>query len=336
MGSSVESVNPSEDCPPPGRAQLYVDDPIVSVRATEAQAKSTLDLVILWWLVLRIPLSWKKGFLSAGADPHRWIGIDYTLTSEGSLMRLPPAFVVDLLSRLLPLCSPRGLVDSHELDALIGKAARVAHVVPSAKPFVAGLWAGLSEVKASAREGRREAPPGMIPCRRLCYAAAWIRALLAEDESCPIPFERLVAAAPSRPSRGGWAIEFDASIYRGGALLRDGDGHVVEYFSVVWFGNEARHLDVVPNVAKFQTFWEFATLLMALCTWGDRFVHERVAVLGDNTAALSSSLELKGRGVLLAVARELSWRQHRRRWAFDVGHLPSEHNEVADALSRTT
>ena len=175
----------------------------------------------------------------------------------------------------------------------------------------------------------------MIPCRRLCYAALWIRALLAEDESCPIRLERLVVAAPSRPTLGGWVIEFDASIYGGGALLRDGDGRVVEYFSVVWFGNEARHLKVVPSDTAFQSFWDFATLLLALCTWGDRFVHERVAVLGDNTAALSCSLGLKGKGVMLAVARELSWRQSRRKWAFEVGHLPAEHNVVADALSRT-
>ena len=64
-------------------------------------------------------------------------------------------------------------------------------------------------------------------------------------------------------------------------------------------------------------------------------MHEKDAVLGDNTAALSSALALKGKGVMLAVARELSWRQSRRKWAFDVAHLPSEYNVVADALSRT-
>ena len=65
-------------------------------------------------------------------------------------------------------------------------------------------------------------------------------------------------------------------------------------------------------------------------------MHESVAVLGDNTAALSDALALKGKGIMLAVARELSWRQPRRKWSFDVGHLPAEHNVVADALSRTT
>ena len=111
---------------------------------------------------------------------------------------------------------------------------------------------------------------------------------------------------------------------------------MVEYFAVVWYGGEAPHLGVVPHDTSFQSFWEFATLLLALCTWGDRFVHEKVAVLGDNTAALSSSLALKGKGVMLAVARELSWRQSRRKWAFDVAHLPAEYNVVADVLSRTT
>ena len=64
-------------------------------------------------------------------------------------------------------------------------------------------------------------------------------------------------------------------------------------------------------------------------------MHEKVAVLGDNTAALSNSLSLKGRGIMNAVAREVSWRQSRRKWAFEVGHLPAEYNVVADALSRT-
>ena len=118
-------------------------------------------------------------------------------------------------------------------------------------------------------------------------------------------------------------------------MLRDGHGEVVEYFSVVWYGDEAPHLDVEPDDSRHQTFWEFATLFLALCTWGDRFVDQKRAVLGDNTGALSSALSLCGRGNLIAIGRELSWRQARRRWNFEVGHLPSEYNVVADALSRT-
>ena len=84
----------------------------------------------------------------------------------------------------------------------------------------------------------------------------------------------------------------------------------------------------------FQSFWEFATLLLVLCTWGDRFCNTRIAIHGDNTAALNNALSYRGRGPMEAVARELSWRQARRGWLFGVSHLPAEFNVVADALSR--
>ena len=118
--------------------------------------------------------------------------------------------------------------------------------------------------------------------------------------------------------------------------MRDPNGVVVEFFSVVWTGDEAAHLSVVPGEPAFQTFWEFATLLLSLCLWGDQFTQSTVSVLGDNTAALSNALALRGRGPLEAVARELSWRQARRGWQFNVGHLPAEFNTVADALSRAS
>ena len=75
-------------------------------------------------------------------------------------------------------------------------------------------------------------------------------------------------------------------------------------------------------------------LLLALVAWGDRFVDSSVAVLGDNTGALQDAIALKGRGPLLYVARELSWRTVQRGWSYVVGHLPSEFNSIADSLSR--
>ena len=147
--------------------------------------------------------------------------------------------------------------------------------------------------------------------------------------------ERLVRARRPKPaSASGWRVEFDASIYGGGAVLRAPGGDIDQYFTVVWQGNEAPHLNIIPGETRFQTFWEFATLFLALLVWADFFVDTSLAVLGDNTGALTNALQLKGRGPLLAIAREISWRKARRSWAFEVGHLPSEHNSIADALSR--
>ena len=77
-------------------------------------------------------------------------------------------------------------------------------------------------------------------------------------------------------------------------------------------------------------------LVWALVVWGGHFKEQSLAVLGDNTGALSNALQLKGSGPLLAVARELAWRQAKHGWQFEVGHVPSEDNFVADALSRRT
>ena len=57
-------------------------------------------------------------------------------------------------------------------------------------------------------------------------------------------------------------------------------------------------------------------------------------MLGDNTSALQHALKLAGRREMVAVAREVAWRQIRSNWAFKVGHLPAEQNLFADALSR--
>ena len=68
--------------------------------------------------------------------------------------------------------------------------------------------------------------------------------------------------------------------------------------------------------------------------WGGEFVEDALPILGDNLGSLNSALKLRGRGPMLAIAREISWRQARRGWLFELGHLPSEVNSVADALSR--
>ena len=250
-------------------------------------------------------------------------------------MRLPPRYVSELLELIQPICCLEGFVTVDALQAIIGKAGRVAYVVLAAKPFVSGLWGGFTGALNEVSSSKRSAPPGSVACRRVCYAACWVRALLSGAEDCPLSLERLVGPGfASPPVAGDWSIEFDASIYGGGAVLHDGSGTVKEFFSVVWFGDEASHLRIEPGLTKHQTFWVFSTLLLSLIVWGDRFVTDTVMVVGDNTAALTNALSLDGKGDLRHVARELSWRQARRGWSFIVGHLPSEHNLVADALSR--
>ena len=91
---------------------------------------------------------------------------------------------------------------------------------------------------------------------------------------------------------------------------------------------------MVTGDPKHQSVWEFLALMICLILWCGRFEGKSVAVLGDNTGALQDALALTGSGDMLAVAKEIAWRQSRAGWLFRVGHLPSEHNLLADALPR--
>ena len=95
-------------------------------------------------------------------------------------------------------------------------------------------------------------------------------------------------------------------------------------------------LDVEIGSPISQSFWEFYTLLLVLLVWCPDGAATKLNIVGDNTRALQQALALKGRGPMLDISREIARRRARRNWHFHVGHLPSERNKVADALSRRT
>ena len=91
------------------RGQLYVDDPALVVRGTQAARDEALDLTLLWWLLVGIPLAWKKGRRLAAAEPHEWNGIIYKLVSPGTVhMEDPEPYLKDLVEALKPFCLAEG------------------------------------------------------------------------------------------------------------------------------------------------------------------------------------------------------------------------------------
>jgi hypothetical protein len=196
------------------------------------------------------------------------------------------------------------------------------------------MYAALTASKQTLKGGHREAPPGRVPTCRFATAARWFAALLRDPTLAPVLIRRRVTPhGEVEIPLSEASLEFDASPWGGGGVLRL-NGIPVEYFFVSWSHVTAGHLGVIPGLPKFQSFWELLALLIALLLWGDRFEGRSVAVLGDNTAALSDALNLTGKGYMIALAKEIAWRQVRANWQFRVGHLPSEHNLIADALSR--
>ena len=58
------------------------------------------------------------------------------------------------------------------------------------------------------------------------------------------------------------------------------------------------------------------------------------AVLGDNVAALQEAISMKGKGLHAPLSQALAVLIVSRTLRLSAGHLPSEANEAADALSR--
>ena len=82
----------------PARLQLFVDDPATVAWGRRQQRRTTFGLLVLFWLVLGLPLSWTKGAVYAGTDVHLWIGVRFEVIGRGvARMTLPPAFVKEVL-----------------------------------------------------------------------------------------------------------------------------------------------------------------------------------------------------------------------------------------------
>ena len=80
--------------------------------------------------------------------------------------------------------------------------------------------------------------------------------------------------------------------------------------------------------------FEAVVALSALEKWCCQGLLRDLALVGDNLAALSVAVSLRGKGDLAQVCREVSIRQGWFSLHLAVGHLPTELNDWADALSR--
>ncbi|CAK0883768.1 unnamed protein product, partial [Prorocentrum cordatum] len=330
------------------RLQLYVDDPALAVQGPPRACEQDFDLALLRWLVLGLRIAWKKGRhahgpLRGGPCPaleHEWIGIRFAMAEDCAVMGLTQNFVDELLELLRHFMSKKGHAPIKQARSLVGKAARVAQIIPAATPFAAALWAALTGALRQANAGKRESPPNTVPLQRFFTAARWFRALLepvdeARRPECSFPLERRVYPRPDAVQwpRSRYHVEFDACPWGGGAALFEG-ATPVEWFAISWDQEVLDVFGAVLGLAKYQSLWEFITLLLALIIWRCHAEHAVLYVLGDNVAALQDAMQLKGSGDMLVVAREIAWRAARWPLHFECAHLPKEFNLVADSLSR--
>ena len=174
----------------------------------------------------------------------------------------------------------------------------------------------------------------MVAARRFTTAARWVLALIRGGCSWIAPLSHDVRASPlPAPDAAVLAFEFDASTTGGGGVLWT-NGQPIRWWRTTWRAEDVHCIEprARTEVSDWQTFWEYLTLLMCLILWARP--NEPIAIIGDNTGSLQLAIDLNGSNGLLAISRELAWRRARNRWSYGAGHLPTEANSLADALSR--
>ena len=107
---------------------------------------------------------------------------------------------------------------------------------------------------------------------------------------------------------------------------------ISEYWVVSWTKEDAKKAGTKIGDSSGQTYWELATLILALCRWAP--LYEGLVLCGDNTGSLTLSMDLASTKQERSLLRELAWRKAQGGWLYEVAHIPSESNTVADFLSR--
>ena len=173
----------------------------------------------------------------------------------------------------------------------------------------------------------------MVACRRFRHGVRHLlRILRFSDRAAPVPNSKDVLAAELAPADAKLhRLEIDASPWGGGGVLFEND-RPTRYFTCVWRQSDFGDRDVHVSSSASQTYFEVLVLVLAIELWGRTLCP--TVVLGDNLPALQEALTLKGRGLQGELAQALSVLIVSRSLTITVGHLPTEANTAADALSR--
>ena len=335
-----EELEPVDFLPARARAHLYVDDAALALSGSPDDMHESFDVFLMLLLVLGAPIAWPKVALhDVAAGPVRWIGVEFSLTAAGlGRMQLPEDFLEELAQQVIEIVSKGGQIPDSEANKLVGRAARVAFVVPAAAPFAAALRAALTDARATATDRRRLPHRSHHPATRFSTAAAWFVALLRGlpmDGRAELPLERVISPSsfPKITPGACEALVFDASPWGGGIVHFSGKVPVACQV-LRWTPDLCRDFGVEAGQSKFLAFFEALTALIALTSFCGPGRLQTVALIGDNLGALSVALARPGRGDLAKVCREIALRQAKWCLRIAVGHLPSELNDLADALSR--
>ena len=303
--------------------QVYVDDPLVVMGATEQRTKRLACLIAAAWQIMGFPLAFHKAQLS-----HKlvWIGVQLEVTSQSVIAEVPESKVAELIV-LLKDNLQGNLITIKNLRSITGKVMSIASVIQVWRPFVQQLYVAMHSKES-------KAPKGCIWTKQISHTFTWLLAFL-DEEKLGIRREFTLAAFLRRGPLV--VITWDASPYGMGATLQIG-GEYRQFFAIPITQGDQDILQTPAGDCKGQQVWEAFTGLIALRVWSKHWQQFPVIlqVRNDNMGALTLFATLKASSTALSIIA--------REFALDLGratckpslvqHIPGLSNTVCDMLSR--
>ncbi len=171
------------------RLQVYVDDPCYSARGTRLTAARALAVALLWAAVCGFPISWPK---ARGGKTVPWIGASLTACADGATVEIPEKKAQELAQDCEEVLQ-HPTATRRKVRQVAGKAAFVAGLVITLRPFLACLWAAIAGRPDPAADcdapvapdgpsgsGRdRSLPAALVFTRQAAHGLRWLRAFFA-------------------------------------------------------------------------------------------------------------------------------------------------------------
>ena len=310
------------------RAQVYVDDPIVTLRGSPAVVQHEGALFLATLLALGLPLSWAK----AGGGPEiDWIGAHLSLDPDSVAVSVPTEKAEAILTELNAL-KHSTIFPCKRLAPLAGRIAFFAGLIPVLRPFLDQYWAAIAACRQTPPAGdtRRLASRGLIPARSIRRSTTWFVAFFSGG------WATLERRSTFRPPAGpALTIVTDASPWGIGG---------VEYIDDVprrWFGARVTPMDssileARLGVSDSTTAFEALALVVAVRLFACDPPGRAVNIKSDSLSSLLAIAAGRGRSLALnrCMAELALDRAERNIDIRELRHIPGVANDVADALSR--
>ena len=299
------------------RLQLYVDDPILSLRGTTEEIEAEMSRVTLLWSLLGLKIAFHKGTRGAVSE---WVGAKIEVDNVANSLEISvPAEKIEEWLKLARSLKTEPLVSFKAVERFTGKMAWAAGFVLQLRPFVRMLHAAMTTSPDRDKIYFRQVKP----------ALEWLEAYLLEQRG---GVRKLTVAHERRVCRLDFYV--DASPSGGGAVRLEG-GRPVETFALTWTAEDEKVLGAKVGDPGSQALWEAYMMLRCLWHWMDGTSQGFIRIRGDAQGVLSAFVKRSAASPLLnLIVKEVALQLAIHHQTLEALHIWSETNLWADMLSR--